>query len=129
MKSSIDPEEFLAGQPYGGIGFVANRVKNITYKPLMIDCDRITGVQLMCRGETLLNIFGVYMPFYNVKLSQINLYKETLDILQAAMDKITGPVMIVGDMNTSLPKHNTLPIYWYRLSPFTVHSYMLSQSL
>ena len=34
MKSSVDPEELLVGRPYGGVGFIANKVKNIIYKPL-----------------------------------------------------------------------------------------------
>jgi hypothetical protein len=37
MKSSIDPEQLLVGRPYGGIGFIANKVKDITYKPMHVE--------------------------------------------------------------------------------------------
>ena len=59
MKYSVDPEELLVGRPYGGVGFIANKVKNITYKPLHVDSDRITGVQLVSGGEIILTLFGV----------------------------------------------------------------------
>ena len=35
MKSSVDAEQLLTGRPHGGIGFIANRVRGIRYKPLM----------------------------------------------------------------------------------------------
>jgi len=39
MKSSVNTEELLVGRLYGGIGFIANRLKNITYKSLFVDSD------------------------------------------------------------------------------------------
>ena len=36
MKSSINVDEQLIGRPHGGIGFIGNRIPNITYKPLYI---------------------------------------------------------------------------------------------
>ena len=73
MKSSINPEELLVGRPYGGIGFIANRVENISYKPLTVNSDRITGVQVLSKGQTALTVLGVYLPFYNGKYDQIQL--------------------------------------------------------
>jgi len=36
-KSGVNAEELLFGRPDGGVGFIANRRKNITYKPLLVD--------------------------------------------------------------------------------------------
>jgi hypothetical protein len=126
MKSSVNAEELLIGRPHGGIGFIANRQKNITYKPITIDSDRITGVQVISGGKTLLTVFGVYLPYYNGHNDQIQLYSETLDILQSSIDAMDpSPMMIVGDMNAPLPKHIQLSRFWYRQHPYNKHSYIL----
>ena len=36
-----------------------------------------------------------------------------------------SPVMIVGDMNTSLPQHQHLSRHWHRLHPFNMYSSIL----
>ena len=64
-------EDFLVGRPYGGVGFIANKVKNITYKPSHVHSDRITGVQLVSGGEIIFTLFGVYLPYYNGSSEQI----------------------------------------------------------
>ena len=126
MKSSIDAEELLTGRPHGGIGFIANRVKGITYKPISVDCDRITGMQLVSNGKIVMTIFGVYLPYFRANADQIKLYSETLDILQSAIDGMDpSPIMIVGDMNAPLPRQSELSRYWYRVYPFNRHSYIL----
>ena len=126
MKSSIDPEEQVLGRPYGGIGFIGKRVQGITYKPVSVDSDRITGVQLISGDKTLFTIFGVYLPYYNGHMDQIELYNETLDILQSTLDTMDpSPVLIVGDMNASLPNNDLLARNWHRRHPYTKHSFML----
>ena len=91
MKSSIDAEELLTGRPHGGIGFIANRVKGITYKPISVDCDRITGMQLVSNGKIVMTIFGVYLPYFRANADQIKLYSETLDILN---QPLTGWILL-----------------------------------
>ena len=114
------------GRPHGGIGFIANRVKGITYKPISVDCDRITGMQLVSNGKIVMTIFGVYLPYSRANADQIKLYSETLDILQSAIDGMDpSPIMIVGDMNAPLPRQSELSRYWYRVYPFNRHSYIL----
>ena len=126
MKSSVDAEELSTGRPHGGIGFIANRVRDVTYKPLNVECDRITGMQLVSNGRIVVTIFGVYLPYFRANADQIKLYSETLDILQSAIDGMdSSPIMIVGDMNAPLPRQAELSRYWYRLYPFNRHSYIL----
>ena len=126
MKSSINPEEVLVGRPHGGIGFIGNRVKGITYKPLNIESDRVTGVELISGGKSTLTVFGVYLPFYNGRNDQLQVYSETLAILQCAIAKVNGPFIIVGDMNAALPMQEQLARQWHRLRPFNPHCYILA---
>ena len=119
LKSSMDPEVVLVGRPHGGIGFVAKRLANIVYKPIVVDSDRISGVQLISDGKIILTVVGVYLPFYNSTTDQIRLYSETLDVLQSTLDNMDpSPVMIVGDMNTNLPQYQGLSRHWHRTHPF-----------
>ena len=62
MKSSINPEEILVGRPHGGIGFIAKRREDVVYRPIIIDPNRIAGVQLISNGQVILTVYGVYMP-------------------------------------------------------------------
>ena len=62
VKSNVNTKELLVGRPNGGIGFIANRLKYITYKPLMTDYDRISGIQVISGGKTELPLFGIYLP-------------------------------------------------------------------
>ena len=101
-------------------------VNGITYKPLVVDSDRIIGVQLVSNGILLLTVLGVYLPYYNGLSAQIELYSETLDILQSVIDDIgPAPLMIVGDMNAALPSQVEISRRWYRLHPYNKHSYIL----
>ena len=126
MKSSIDPEEVLQGRPYGGVGFICKRIQGLIYKPIEVDNDRITGVQLIQSGKVILNIVGVYLPYYDGTPDQVALYSETLDVLQSVLDMCPpSPVMIVGDMNASLPTQKKLSGMWYRQSPYNQHSLLL----
>jgi hypothetical protein len=86
LKSSIDPEEVLVGRPYGGVGFVCKPLDGVVYNPIEVDCHRIVGLQLINNGSIVLNIIGVYLPYYNGTADQSALYSETLDILQTIVD-------------------------------------------
>ena len=73
-----------------------------------------------------MNIIGVYLPYFNGSADQIDLYGETLQTLQVVLDSHQGePLMVVGDMNASLPQQQPLARNWHRKQPFNVHSLML----
>ena len=66
------------------------------------------------------------MPHFNSQSDQIELYSETLDILQSTIDNMEpSPLMIVGDMNAALPKAPEINRHWYRQHPYNKHSYIL----
>ena len=49
-----------------------------------------------------------------------------MDILQSAIDVMDpSPMMIVGNMNASLPKTAELSRCWYRKHPYNKHSFVL----
>ena len=115
MKSSINPEEILVGRPNGGIGFIDKRHKDVVYRPIIIDSNRIAAVQLISNGQVILTVYGVYMPHFNGQSDQIELYSDTLDILQSTIDNIEpSPLTIVSDMNAALPKASEINRHWYR---------------
>ena len=58
MKSSINPEEILVGRPHRGIGFIAKRREDVVYRPIIIDSNRIAGVQLIFNGQVILTVYG-----------------------------------------------------------------------
>ena len=126
MKSSINPEEILVGRPHGGIGFIAKRREDVVYRPIIIDSNRTAAVQLISNGQVILTVYGVYMPHFNGQSDQIELYSETLDILQSTIDNMElSPLMIVADMNAALPKVPEINRHWYRQHPYNKHSYIL----
>ena len=128
LKSSVSPEEELLGRPYGGVGFVCKRSStcNFSFRPVNTDSDRIAVIQLVNKGQILLTIIGVYLPYFNNRPEQLALYSETLDILQTIIDNCDGtPFTIVGDMNASLPQTQNLTRYWYRSKPFNTNSMLL----
>ena len=116
----------LVDRPYGGIGFVARIIADIVHKPINVDSDRIGGIQIISNEQILMTLLGVYLPYYKSSIDQIELYCETLDILQSTIDNLEpSPVMIVGDMNTTLPMNQEFPRSWHRRYPFNVYSNML----
>ena len=129
MKSSMDPEQLLLGRPHGGVGLFAKRIDGVTFKPIVVNSDRVCGMQLICQGKSLLTIIGVYLPYYNGEKEQIQLYSETLDILQSVIDTCESPIMLAGDMNATLPRNHRLSLRWYRQHPFNHNSMLLHDFL
>ena len=72
FKSSVNPEETLRGRPHGGVGFVAKRMSNISLKPIVIENERLYGIQLLSQGKVILTILGVYLPYFNGDTEQID---------------------------------------------------------
>ena len=127
LKSSVNPEEELHGRPYGGVGFVCkNTTNDFSIRPVNIDNDRLSAIQLVKDGQTELTVIGVYLPYFNSRPDQLALYAETLDILQSTIDSCSGsPFVILGDMNAPLPQARTLSRHWYKSKPFNMNSMLL----
>ncbi len=115
----MDPETILVGRPHGDVGWICKRIPNITYKVIDIDKERFSGIQLIANGQVLMNIIGVYLPFHNGSVDQIELHAESLQFLQSVLELHQGePLMIVGDMNAALLQRQQLSVTWHRLRPF-----------
>ncbi|KAK2158880.1 hypothetical protein LSH36_162g04050 [Paralvinella palmiformis] len=122
----MEPEKVREGRPYGGFGFICRGRNNLVFTSIQVDNDRISGLQIKYNDTNIITIIGVYLPYYDDKADQIQLYIETLDILQGCIDSCDmWPVMVVGDMNSALPRAALLPTNWYRKHPFTTHSLLL----
>ena len=66
------------------------------------------------------------MPYYDGSVSHIKLYSETLEDIQSIIDtNDPSPLLLVGDMNSSLPYNQQLSHHWYKKHPFNKHSLLL----
>ena len=125
LKSSIDPNVVLRGRPYGGCGFVCKKVPGIVYKPITCLSDRISGIELINNGKTILTIFGVYLPCDDHRLGSHETYIDTLNEVQGYIDNCSTPFMVVGDFNTRLPQSTSLSQRWFRSRPCAKRSALL----
>ena len=101
-----DIESDYSGRPFGGVSMVIKSSKQFNCKEIEILSDRILTVGLYDIDCNPLQIICcVYMPFYNGKSDQTDLYKEAIDALQAVVDQYASiaPIKIIGDFNTQLP--------------------------
>ena len=113
------------GRPLGSVAIICKRNSNPTYRELVIPSDRIVAVCISDKNGKLLQIiFNVYMPFFNGSSHQMELFIETVDIMQGYLDQYTtiAPVKIVGDYNVQLPRCHDLSKNWHRLPGFNRHS-------
>ncbi len=109
----------LFGRPHGGVGFVCKPMQGIVLNYIDIEYERMMRLQVINNGKPVLNILEVYLPYFDASRDQIELYPETYDILQSAVNNCANvPCIIVGDMNA--PIRN-----WYRGEPFNAHSILL----
>ena len=131
LKSSVDPEKILTGRPYGGIGFLCREASNMAYRHFPCESDRICADEVFVDQCVVLTVFGIYLPYNNHTQEQMDLYIETLDLLQCLLEtaSMKGPTVIVADMNTTLPQMETLSPYWYKKSPFSYRSALLHDFL
>ena len=128
LKTSVDPEEDLTGRPYGGVGFICKwaDTKAYSFRIINVDNDRISALQVIKNGTILLNVIGVYLPYYNGRAEQSTLYAETLDAVQSVIENCSNaPTVIMGDMNAALPQSKDLHHLWYRNHPFNSNSMQL----
>lgn len=126
LKSSMDPTEVPAGgRPYGGCGFICKRVRGLVFRPIPCTSDRISGVEVLSQQQTILSVFGVYMPYDSHNSDSKEAYLETLNELQGYLDSASGPCVLIGDFNTRLPQNRTLSQRWYRTNGFSKRSALL----
>ena len=128
LKSSMDPTEAAHGRPFGGCGFLCKKFtdQDVSYRPINCDSDRLSGVEVVRDGKTVMSILGVYMPFDDHSARCKEAYLDTLIELQSLIEKSESvPCMIVGDFKTRLPQTDTLNAHWYRARPFSQRSALL----
>ena len=100
----MNPELVQLGRPFGGTAFICKKRDEISFRTVETDSDRINVIQLMHNSKPFLTIIGVYMPYYNGKAEQSELYAETLDKIQVLLNvnAINSPVIILGDLNVTM---------------------------
>ena len=127
MKSSLKSDDLAVGRPFGGVGFVCRKRRDITYVPINCESDRLHGLEVMFRGSKVLTVYGVYMPYNNNTPNQTELYMDTLHQLSLMIEETSGPTpfCVVGDMNAELPVKATMQQNWYKQRPFNRHSVLL----
>ena len=78
-----------------------------------IERDRILGLSVYNDATLILHVIGVYMPYFNGETEQIQLYAETLDLLQSTLRTCaeTAPVIVMGDLNCTLPNSDYIKNY------------------
>ena len=89
LKSSVPADEVLAGQPYGGVGFVCRKREHCTIKDVPHDDNKISVIQIINNKNVLVTIVGVYFPFYCN--SSIIEFSETLDKSMLLWGQLTHP--------------------------------------
>ena len=104
-------EADYSGRPFGGVSMIVKPNKYFTCKEIENLSDRIVSVGLYDEGSHLIQVICLtYMPYYNGKSEQIDLYIETIDALQAVIDQYApmAPIKILGDLNAQLPTSEKL---------------------
>ena len=88
----------------GGVALMWNTKHTSRISPLLIEDDRIIGIQYQCSNDCFLYIFQIYLPSSGHSLSKYNEYIEKLsDIVQMYSDK--GTLIILGDTNAHISSH------------------------
>ena len=87
----------------------------------------MSAIQVVYKQRPILTLIGVYMPFYSGSKDQLELYVETLDLLQSILDKFAQdiPIMFLGDFNAQLPQQSYIQNNWYRCNKFNQQSVLL----
>ena len=131
IKSSMDPTDRIMGRPFGGVGFVCKRSSGLVFRAIECQSDRITAIEIFKNGSEILHVIGVYLPYDDHSVQQTELYLETIGKVQCLIDKCNDdiPVIIMGDMNASIPKSDHLFPNWYKHKPYNKRSAILYEFL
>ena len=78
----------------GGVAIMWNKKHTSRIPPLLIDDDRIIGIQYQCSNNCFLYIFQIYLPSSGHSVSKYNEY--LIDIIQIYSDKgqTDGPLFL-----------------------------------
>ena len=123
-----DIEPDYTGRPFGGVSIIIKQNNYFTCKEIENLSDRIVTVGLYDRDDNLIQVLCcTYMPFFNGKKDQINLYVETIDALQSVIDQFAAiaPIKVIGDLNAQLPTSQKLPKKWHKQKEFNIYSSIL----
>ena len=126
-------EPDYSGRPFGGVARTARAIDNMFYRELETNSDRLAGVGIYDSDGTLIqSVVSTYMPYYNNKPEQAEMYISTIESLQVFVDKHgpSAPIKIMGDMNTKLPQNcDNLPSNWYKGKGFNMFSHIMNDFL
>ena len=127
MKSSMDPLSEHKGRPYGVVGFLCNSKNGFVHNLIECKSDRICGINVYKDNRVIFHIVGLYLPYYDGTKSSLDSYIETLDQVQCSIHNCSDdvPIILVGDMNTSLPREKKLPYKWFCQKPYSKQSAVL----
>ena len=80
-----------------------------------IHCNvRICAMKLVSGGKTALTVIGAYMPYWDGSNAHVTMYVETLEDIQCIIDMADpAPILLCGDVNTSLPQATVLDRNWH----------------
>ncbi len=121
-----------AGQRYGGLGWICKRITSVSYKAVEGDSNLVSGLQVIQNGCVKLNIIGVYLPHYctwgllrkSQSMGNPQKYYKGFQI-----DHVGEPVIIVGNINASVPNCESVRSKWIRSHPFTKIAYFYTSWL
>ena len=131
-SAMIGTELDYSGRPFGGVARTARAIDNMFYGELETNNDRLAGVGIYDSDGTLIqSVVSTYMPYYNNKPEQAEMYISTIDSLQVFVDKHgpSAPIKILAD-NTKLPQNcDNLPSNWYKGKGFNMFSHIMNDFL
>ena len=82
-------------------------------------------VSIYLMSYVVLNFIGVYLPCHDSTTDTMDLYLQTLDLVQSILDTCDAPTDIMGDFNATLPEEVTLVNNWYCKKPYKRRSGVL----
>ena len=92
------------------MAIICKDLTGLSYSEIDADSGRITGVIVKDNNGNPIHIMSsVYLPFHPGDANQMELFIETIDVLQSVIDKYghLAPLKIMGDFNAQIPRHVT----------------------
>ena len=96
-------------------GFICDS-KSLAYEIIECPSDRVFAIQIIRKGTVIATIIGVYLPYNDHSAQQMELYMETLAVIQGIIDTCDKslPILLVGDLNANIPQMEVLDTKLYR---------------
>ena len=97
--------KITTGRPYGGTGFLYNKMYSRSLKPLLnYSHERVTVLELVTSTHKLL-LINAYMPFYNTRdlANYVSMYRDTVGHIENIMQQNPGHLFILlADFNCNI---------------------------